>query len=1166
MIKQSLIILVALLGLLLMHPMQAASPELGQSLEHVSLQLKFFHQFQFAGYYAAQAQGYYAEEGLDVDIKERQPGQDYIQQILDGKTNFGIGDSGIIAHYANGKALVALAAIFQHNALVLFSKQASGIISPYEMAGKLIMFDDVGENNAPVRALLAEAGLNESLYIPVTETFDIDDLIRDNVDVMSGYLTDKPFEFQQRKVNVNIINPQNYGVDFYGDLLFTSKAELIQHPGRAERFRRASIKGWQYALNHSEEIIQLIIENYHSKRSLEQLRFEAQETSKLIMPDSIPIGQIEVSRLRRVAQVYANLNLTPRISDEKLSAFIFNSKPELNLTTSERNWLTAHPKIRVGIDRDFAPYEWIDEKGNYVGMIAEHLHLLERKLGIEFDIIKDKSWQQILDMAKHDELDMIAAAVKTPDRQQYLDFSKPYVSTPAVIITDNRLGYLGSLRLLAGRKVAVVNGYFIQELLTRDYPEIKTIAVESVQEALSLVAEGMVDAYIGDAASASFTIKQQGFANLGFSGQTGYQSDSCFAVNKAHPEFLSILQKTLDSIPQAQRDSIVNHWLGLTVNPGISLEALAQYLAMTAIFLLLIAYWVIRLRQEIKARRMSEAKLALLYSNMSLGFVLQEAIRNAKGEIIDSRYLAVNPAFEKIFGLATNTCIGKRSSRVPLPGLQNAIRHFAEIEANQQPVNFEIHCQAVSRWLEADSYQAGHNQFVLLLQDISQRKHNELALKASEEKLRVSQNYAGIGTWEFDLVNNRRAWSNILNNGLGFPKTENPKWAHILASICKEDRPMVIDALRKHIRHGDKFDVEYRINVSGRKCWMRSIGQVERNEQGKPLRMLGVVQDISERKLAEEKLKLSARVFSDAHEGIMITDANALILDVNAAFTQLTGYSHDEIIGQNPRFLKSDRQDADFYITLWAALVSEGHWQGEIWNQKKSGENYAQLLTISAIRDEKDQCTNYIGLFSDITESKMHQQKMEYLAHYDPLTGLPNRALFADRFSQAIAHSKRSGNSLAVCYMDLDGFKPVNDNFGHDVGDELLIEVASRIKINLRECDTVCRMGGDEFALLLQDIQSASQCRETLKRIHQTLAVSFNLRGHPIWISASSGLTLYPQDNVEADILLRHADQAMYQAKHAGRNCYRIYQDLINKGILSSDVEPVLDVNNPTAD
>lgn len=1144
-------------------PVQAASSSNSQPLERVSLQLKFFHQFQFAGYYAALAQGYYANEGLDVDIKERQPEQNYIQQIQQGETTYGIGDSGIIADYAKGKPLVALAAIFQHCALVLFSKQSSGIISPYEMAGKRIMYDAVGENNATVRALLAEAGLNENRYIPVPESFDIADLIQDKVDVMSGYLTDKPFEFQQQNVKVNIINPQNYGIDFYGDLLFTSQAELIQHPGRAERFRRASLKGWQYALDHPEETIQLIINKYRSKRTLEQLRFEAHATRKLIMPDTISLGLLEPGRLRRVAQVYADLKLAPSLSDEQLSSFIFNTQSSLNLTSTERDWLAHHPVIRVGIDRNFPPYEWIDEKGNYVGMVAEHLSMIERKLGVKFAIIKDKPWYQILNAAKHDQLDMIAGAVKTPDRQQYLNFSMPYVSAPAVIIGNDSVGYIGSLHLLSGRTVALVKGYFIQELIARDFPGIKIVVVESVREALDLLSEGKVDAYIGDAASASFTIKQQGFVNLRFAGQSGYQSETRFAVNKAHPELLSILQKTLHSIPQTQRDEIIDRWMGLKVNPGISFETLVRYISIALIILLIIAYWIYRLRREIKARRHSEADLAKLYSNMSLGFALHEAIRNSEGKIIDSLYVNVNPAFEKIIGVRAVTCIGKYASQVPLPGLRNCTKQFSEIEARKKAVHFEIHCRTVNRWLEVDSYQAGPNRFVLLLQDISQRKRDELALKTSEEKLRVSQQYGEISTWEYDLKNNHHAKSKVGNSGLSYPKTETPKWAHFLASVCKEDRRKVIDALREHLNHGGTYDVEYRINVSGQKYWMRSIGQVERNEKGKPVRMLGVMQDISERKHAEEILKLSARVFSDAHEGIMITDADANILDVNIAFTELTGYSRDEVIGQNPKLLKSGRQGYDFYLNMWNTLSMEGHWQGEIWNRNKNGGIYAQLLTISALRDEKDTIINYIGLFSDITESKMHQQKLEYLAHYDPLTGLPNRSLFADRFSQAIAHSKRAATSLAVCYLDLDGFKPVNDTFGHEVGDELLVEVANRIKSNLRECDTVCRLGGDEFALLLQDLHSQAQCEDTLKRIHQALADPFTLKEHPVWIGASSGVTLYPEDKAEPDTLLRHADQSMYEAKHAGRNCYRIYQDLIDQQILKPDPGPEIKDEKP---
>ncbi|MEI6706673.1 MAG: ABC transporter substrate-binding protein [Methylococcales bacterium] len=246
-----------------------------QLLEKVSLQLKWLHQFQFAGYYAAKEQGYYAAEGLDVTIFERSLDKDFIEQVVSGDKDFGVGDSGILSYYARGEPIVALAAIFQHNPLVFISKQSSGIIGPYEMSGKRIMFDSMGMDDSVLQAMLAEAHLTEKNYTTVKQSFRNDDLIENKIDVMSGYLSDAIFYFQQKKININIINPQNYGIDFYGDLLFTSQHELTQHQGRAEKFRRASLKGWQYALDHPEELIQLIHKKYHSRLSLAHLHFEA---------------------------------------------------------------------------------------------------------------------------------------------------------------------------------------------------------------------------------------------------------------------------------------------------------------------------------------------------------------------------------------------------------------------------------------------------------------------------------------------------------------------------------------------------------------------------------------------------------------------------------------------------------------------------------------------------------------------------------------------------------------------------------------------------------------------------------------------------------------------------------------------------------------------------
>ncbi|MFT5852053.1 MAG: diguanylate cyclase (GGDEF)-like protein/PAS domain S-box-containing protein [Colwellia sp.] len=294
----------------------------------------------------------------------------------------------------------------------------------------------------------------------------------------------------------------------------------------------------------------------------------------------------------------------------------------------------------------------------------------------------------------------------------------------------------------------------------------------------------------------------------------------------------------------------------------------------------------------------------------------------------------------------------------------------------------------------------------------------------------------------------------------------------------------------------------------------------------------------------EQKLRLSYRVFSETHEGIMITNADKLIIDVNPAFSHITGYSHEEIIGKSPQALSSGKHPAEFYTTMWQQIDEQGYWQGEIWNRRKSGEVYAELLTISSLNDPDNTIVNYLGMFTDITHSKRQQESMHRMAHYDALTELPNRSLLLDRFNQAIAHSKRSNTLLAVCFLDLDNFKPVNDTFGHDIGDKLLIEVASRLKSAVRTEDTVSRLGGDEFSMLLGGIKSTHQCYEMLERIIDSVSAVYFIDEQAIKISASIGISLSPLDGVELGSLLRHADQAMYQAKQEGKNNYQFF-DLV---------------------
>jgi len=305
--------------------------------------------------------------------------------------------------------------------------------------------------------------------------------------------------------------------------------------------------------------------------------------------------------------------------------------------------------------------------------------------------------------------------------------------------------------------------------------------------------------------------------------------------------------------------------------------------------------------------------------------------------------------------------------------------------------------------------------------------------------------------------------------------------------------------------------------------------------------------------IMKEQLKLAASVFNHSHDGIIITDADNNIIDVNASFTRITGYELADVLGKNPRLLQSGVQNKAFYQAMWKQLLKNEHWDGELWDKHKDGHSFAIETSISVITDSEGNIDHFLAVFSDISLRKTHEEDLKKIAYFDELTGTPNRTLLADRLEQGIAQSVRRKKTMALCFLDLDGFKQVNDQFGHDTGDKILIESTQRIYMCLRKVDTLSRIGGDEFIILLLDLNAEDEFIISVERILDALQQPFLIDDNSIRISASIGVTLFPQNDNDSDMLLRHADQAMYTAKQKGKNQYHLFDSELNLQALKQE-------------
>jgi diguanylate cyclase (GGDEF)-like protein/PAS domain S-box-containing protein len=442
----------------------------------------------------------------------------------------------------------------------------------------------------------------------------------------------------------------------------------------------------------------------------------------------------------------------------------------------------------------------------------------------------------------------------------------------------------------------------------------------------------------------------------------------------------------------------------------------------------------------------------------------------------------------------------------------------------------------------------GKPGYVIGLRDITERKLAEIALQERETLFHTLAKVAPVGIFhtnsqgQYRYVNER--WCEI--TGLTEAQALDDGW---MQTLYPEDRDRVIVEWHRAAQAQQPFSQQYRFqHQDGKIHWVVGLAEAERDLEGCVLGYVGTLTDISDIKRNEQHLQQAAAVFENTSEGVIVTDADSRIIMVNRAFVNITGYEASESIGNTPSMLSSGRHDACFYQVMWSTLKAVGHWQGEVWNRRKSGEVFPELLSISAIKNEKGKINQYVGVFSDILKLKNTEIELEFLAHHDPLTKLPNRRLLLSRIQHCIDKAERDENQLVVLMLDLDRFKDINDSFGHLAGDQLLQQVAERLKSILRGADTVSRLGGDEFTIMLEDINQPEAAGRVATEIIEQFKAPWQLPcGIEVRIGVSVGIALYPSHGNSPEELMQQADIAMYKAKNEGRNCFKYFSEELTR-------------------
>ncbi len=616
-------------------------------LQKVSLQLQWKHQFEFAGFYAAKEKGFYKEEELDVEFIEFQSGMDITQEVVEQRVDYATSSSSLVVDYLNAEPIVMLANFFKQSPLVLLTQE--NIVTPHDLKGKKIMGLVDSIHNTTLLSMLEKFNVKESDFTNIPRKFAIESFVKKEVDAISVFSTNEVYEVSKLGIKYNILNPAAFGISFYDINLFTSKAELENNPKRVEAFRRASIRGWEYALRHQEEIAKLILQKYNTQnKSKDALLFEAKQIEYMMLANVYPVGSIDLQMLKNIANSYKQAKQTQAVTYDNLEEFVYATHDtSLVLSKKQKDYLKQKQKIKMCTDPNWMPLEAIED-GKHTGMSSDYMKLISKKIDTPIELVQTSTWTQSLEKVKKRECDILSLAAITPSRKEYLKFTQPYLKVPLVIATLDGIPFINDLRKIKDKKLGVVTDYSIVELLKKSYPDIELVEFSSVQDGLEAVRAEKVFGFLDNSLVINHEIHKNKYNDISITGQ--FKEFIYLSIASRDDEVMlqEIMQKALFSIDKQSAKSIMQKWNNITYEIQTDYRLIFVTIFISVVVLSIFMYWNIKLKEEIRKKKLAQEKLRQSEEKFRILFDKAPVLLDAFDE--RGRVVLWNKECERVFG------------------------------------------------------------------------------------------------------------------------------------------------------------------------------------------------------------------------------------------------------------------------------------------------------------------------------------------------------------------------------------------------------------------------------------------------------------------------------------------------------------------------------------